>query len=125
MVGDWSPEAGTSSVGGSRARNDVTAIFVANDQMALGVLSALHEAGRRVPEDVSVVGFDGSPQGEFFNPPLTTVRQNYAELGRRSLELLLTEIEVGGSEGPRNDPSRADHPREHRGRASRKLHAVL
>jgi DNA-binding LacI/PurR family transcriptional regulator len=77
------------------ARPDVTAIFVANDQMALGVLRALHDAGRRVPQDVSVVGFDDSPHGEFFNPPLTTVRQNHAELGRRSLELLLTEIEVG------------------------------
>ena len=78
-------------------RRDVTAILVANDQMALGVMHALFEAGRRVPEDVSVVGFDGSPQGEFFNPPLTTVRQNYAEMGRRSLQLLLSEIEVGGS----------------------------
>ena len=95
VVGDWSPDGGYELGRRLAARNDVTAIFVANDQMALGVLSALHEAGRRVPSDVSVVGFDGSPQGEFFNPPLTTVRQNYAELGRRSLELLLTEIEVG------------------------------
>ena len=95
MVGDWSPDVGYEFGRRLGARMDVTAIFVANDQMALGVLCALHEAGRRVPHDVSVVGFDGSPQGEFFNPPLTTVRQNYAELGRRSLELLLTEIEVG------------------------------
>ena len=94
MVGDWSPDAGYELGCRLAARTDVTAIFVANDQMALGVLRALDEAGRHVPQDVSVVGFDGSPQGEFFNPPLTTVRQDYAELGRRSVELLLSEIEV-------------------------------
>ena len=95
MVGDWSPDVGYELGRRLGARTDVTAVFVANDQMALGVLRALHEAGRRVPQDVSVVGFDGSPEGEFFNPPLTTVRQDYAELGRRSLELLISEIEVG------------------------------
>ena len=95
MFGDWSPDSGYELGCRLAARPDVTAIFVANDQMALGVLRALHEAGRRVPQDVSVVGVDDSPHGEFFNPPLTTVRQNHAELGRRSLELLLTEIEVG------------------------------
>jgi DNA-binding LacI/PurR family transcriptional regulator len=95
MIGDWSPDVGYELGRRLGSRTDVTAIFVANDQMALGVLRALHEAGRRVPKDVSVVGFDGSTQGEFFNPPLTTVRQDYTELGRRSLELLLTEIEVG------------------------------
>jgi DNA-binding LacI/PurR family transcriptional regulator len=97
MVGDWSAEVGYGLGRRLALRKDVTAIFVANDQMALGVMHALFEAGRRVPEDVSVVGFDGSPQGEFFNPPLTTVRQNYAEMGRRSLRLLLSEIEAGSN----------------------------
>lgn len=97
MVGDWSAEEGYELGRRLALRRDVTAILVANDQMALGVISALFQAGRRVPEDVSVVGFDGLPQGEFFNPPLTTVRQNYAEMGRRSLQLLLSEIEVGGN----------------------------
>ena len=95
MAGDWSPECGYELGRRLGSRLDVTAIFVANDPMALGVLRALHESGRRVPEDVSVVGFDGSPHGEFFSPPLTTVRQNYAELGLRSLDLLLAEIEAG------------------------------
>jgi DNA-binding LacI/PurR family transcriptional regulator len=95
MVGDWSPDAGYELGRRLATRMDVTAIFVANDQMALGVLHALHQAGRRVPCDVSVVGFDASPQAEFFNPPLTTVRQDYNELGRRGLELLLTAIEDG------------------------------
>jgi DNA-binding LacI/PurR family transcriptional regulator len=95
MVGDWSPDAGYELGRRLATRMDVTAIFVANDQMALGVLHALHQAGRRVPCDASVVGFDASPQAEFFNPPLTTVRQDYNELGRRGLELLLTAIEDG------------------------------
>ena len=94
MLGDWSPDVGYELGRRLGVRADVTAIFVANDRMALGVLSALHETGRRVPEDVSVVGFDGSSEGEFFDPPLTTVRQNFSEMGRRSLELLLSEIEA-------------------------------
>jgi len=97
MVGDWSAEMGYEHGRRLASRRDVTAVFAANDQMALGVMHAMFEAGRRVPEDVSVVGFDGTPQGEFFNPPLTTVRQNYAEMGRRSLHLLLSEIEVGNN----------------------------
>ena len=70
----------------------LTAIFCASDQLALGVLRALHEAGRRVPEDVSVVGFDGAPDGAHYLPPLTTVRQDFAELGRLSLGLLLAQL---------------------------------
>ena len=57
--------------------------------MALGVMRALHEAGRRVPDDVSIVGFDDMPEAAYFTPPLTTVRQDFDELGRRSLALLL------------------------------------
>ena len=97
MVGDWSAGVGYELGRRLALRRDVTAILVANDQMALGVMHALSEAGRRVPEDVSIVGFDGSPHGEFFNPPLTIVRQNYAELGRRSLRLLMSEIELGSN----------------------------
>jgi DNA-binding LacI/PurR family transcriptional regulator len=97
MAGDWSAEAGYELGRRLALRRDVTAVFAASDQMALGVMHALFEAGRRVPQDVSVVGFDGSPHGEFFNPPLTTVRQNYTEMGRRSLQLLLSEIEVSSN----------------------------
>ena len=68
---------------------EVTAVFVANDQMALGLLRALHEAGRSVPDDVSVVGFDDIPEAAFFTPPLTTVRQDFIEIGRQSFHLLL------------------------------------
>ena len=58
-------------------------MFLANDQMALGLLAALHEEGLAVPDDVSVVGFDDLPEAPYFTPPLTTVRQDFAELGRR------------------------------------------
>jgi DNA-binding LacI/PurR family transcriptional regulator len=86
--GDWSAMSGYQ-VGRSLAREpDVTAVFVANDQMALGVMRALHQRGRRVPEDVSVVGFDDLPESEFFLPALTTVRQDFAELGQRAMNVL-------------------------------------
>ena len=64
-------------------------MFVANDQMALGVLRALTSPGRRVPEDVSVVGFDDLPEAAYFTPPLTTVRQDFVELGTRAIGLIL------------------------------------
>ncbi|HTU86993.1 MAG TPA: substrate-binding domain-containing protein [Solirubrobacteraceae bacterium] len=94
IPGDGSSERGYELGRRLAARPDVTAIFAASDQMALGVLRALSEARRRVPEEVSVIGFGGIPEGEFFKPPLTTVRQNFAEMGRRGAELLRAEIEV-------------------------------
>jgi DNA-binding LacI/PurR family transcriptional regulator len=99
LVGDWSSESG-HELGLELARNpDVTAIFAANDQMALGVLRALHEAGRPVPADVSVVGFDDMEESRSFWPPLTTVRQFFGEVGRRSVEALLHEVEGGQPRG--------------------------
>jgi ABC-type sugar transport system substrate-binding protein len=59
-------------------RADVTAIFAANDQMALGVMRALHEIGRDIPGDISIVGFDDMAEARSFWPPLTTVRQDFA-----------------------------------------------
>jgi DNA-binding LacI/PurR family transcriptional regulator len=90
--GDWSAESGYWA--GKRIAGDtsITAVFVANDQMALGVLHALHESGRRVPQDISVVGFDDIPECAFFQPPLTTVRLNFAELGRRCVARLMDLI---------------------------------
>ncbi|MGW2153834.1 LacI family DNA-binding transcriptional regulator [Nonomuraea sp. NPDC001699] len=89
LRGDWSARSGYQ-LGRRLAENpDVTAVFVANDQMALGVLRALREAGRRVPEDVSVAGFDDIPESAYFWPPLTTVRQDFGEVGRHAFHLLL------------------------------------
>jgi DNA-binding LacI/PurR family transcriptional regulator len=93
LVGDWSPRAGYELGRRLMDSPDVTAVFVANDQMALGLLRLLHEQGRKLPHDVSVVGFDDVPEAAFFTPPLTTVRQDFLEMGRRSLHLLLAEIE--------------------------------
>jgi DNA-binding LacI/PurR family transcriptional regulator len=95
LAGDWSARAGYDL--GRRLSTDsaVTAIFVANDQMALGVLRAMHEANRKIPAEVSVVGFDDIPESPYFMPPLTTVRQDFGELGSRSLRLLLRTIEAG------------------------------
>ncbi|MCW2778701.1 MAG: transcriptional regulator, LacI family [Frankiales bacterium] len=92
LRGDWSPASGYDA-GRHLARTDVTAVFAANDQMALGVLRALWEQGRRVPEDVSVVGVDDIPEASYFSPPLTTVRQDFRELGRQGLSALLAQVE--------------------------------
>lgn len=92
VIGDWSPRAGYELGRRLMESSDVTAVFVANDQMALGLLRLLHEQGRRIPQDVSIVGFDDVPEAAFFTPPLTTVRQDFLEMGRRSLHLLLDEI---------------------------------
>ena len=95
LFGDWSARAGYEhgrALGGDPA---VTAIFAANDQMALGVLRAMHEAGREIPAQVSVVGFDDIPEAPYLMPPLTTVRQDFDEVGSRSLHLLLARIETG------------------------------
>ncbi|WP_204034941.1 LacI family DNA-binding transcriptional regulator [Micromonospora qiuiae] len=96
VPGDWTACTGYEQ--GVRLARDpsVRAIFCASDQLALGVLRALHEAGRSVPDEVSVVGFDGIPDAAQFLPPLTTVRQDFAELGRRSLGLLLPQLDRVG-----------------------------
>jgi DNA-binding LacI/PurR family transcriptional regulator len=97
LVGDWSPRAGYEL--GRRISHEpsVSAVFVANDQMALGLLRAMHEAGREVPGELSVVGFDDIPEASYFLPPLTTVRQDFNEMGTRSLRLLLRTIDTGES----------------------------
>ena len=95
LIGDWSPRAGYKLGQKLSGNLDVTAVFVANDQMALGLLRAMHEAGRDIPGELSVVGFDDIPEAAYFQPPLTTVRQDFIEMGRRSLTLLLRTIETG------------------------------
>jgi len=91
--GDWTVESGYEIGRELAQRPEVTAVFAANDQMALGIMRALHEAGREIPGDVSVVGFDDMAEAEAFWPPLTTVHQDFTEIGRRSIQMLLQEIE--------------------------------
>jgi len=93
--GDWSSDSGYRAGLTLRERHDITAVFVANDEMALGLLHALAEAGRRVPEEVSVVGYDDNPDAAHYRPPLTTVRQDLAEIGRRSVRALTAALETG------------------------------
>ncbi|MEO3872977.1 LacI family DNA-binding transcriptional regulator [Nonomuraea sp. B12E4] len=95
LVGDWSPHAGYEAGKSLAAMDGVTAVFTANDQMALGVLRALSEEGVRVPGQISVVGFDDIPESEFFSPPLTTVRQDFDVVGRHCIEVLLRQIDAG------------------------------
>jgi DNA-binding LacI/PurR family transcriptional regulator len=89
MAADWSAATGYDLGLRIAADDSVTAVFCANDPMALGLLRALSEQGRRVPEDISVVGFDDIPESSYFLPPLTTVRQHFGELGRRALDALV------------------------------------
>lgn len=93
--GDWGPRSGYEA--GLRLAGDpaVTAVFAGNDQMALGVVRALQDSGRAVPREVSVVGFDDIPEAEFVGPGLTTIRQNFAEVGRRSITHLLALVAGG------------------------------
>ena len=89
---DWSAAAGYSAGQMLARMPEVTAVFAANDHLALGLLRALHERGRRVPRDVSVVGFDDVPEAAFFIPPLTTVRPDFDAVAAAGLSLLLAQI---------------------------------
>ncbi|GAA1302990.1 LacI family transcriptional regulator [Planotetraspora silvatica] len=99
LPGDWSPRSGyTAGRHLAGMADQISAVFVANDQMALGVLRAFTEEGVRVPDQISIVGFDDIPESEFFSPPLTTVRQDFGAVGRHSIDVLLGQIEEGAAE---------------------------
>lgn len=93
--GDWTAASGHEEGAALAARPDVSAVFAANDQMALGLLRALAEAGRAVPDDVAVVGFDDIADAADYLPPLTTVRQDFDELGERTVTALISAIDGG------------------------------
>ena len=88
-VGSFTEEGGYEAARSLLATHEFTAVFAANDLSALGVLSALAGAGRRVPDDVSVVGFDDLRLSRYMTPPLTTVHQPAGEIARHATELLL------------------------------------
>ncbi|GAA2231991.1 LacI family DNA-binding transcriptional regulator [Herbiconiux moechotypicola] len=100
--GDWSAAAGYAAAPELLDRG-VTAVFSANDQMALGMLHAAFDAGLDVPRDLSVVGFDDAPESAHYRPPLTTVRQRFDEVGRLAVARLLGEPE--GSAPPAAPPA--------------------
>ena len=91
LVGDWLAASGDAAGRELLADRAATAVFVGNDQMALGLLHACAEAGVRVPEELSVVGFDDIPEAAYFTPPLTTVRQDFDALGR---DVMATVLDV-------------------------------
>jgi DNA-binding LacI/PurR family transcriptional regulator len=92
LEGDWSASSGYALGGRLAEEPRLTAVFCGNDTMALGVVRALAERGLRVPEDVSVVGFDDVPEAGFYLPPLTTVRQDFGEVGRQALSTLVDRM---------------------------------
>ncbi|HVO41435.1 MAG TPA: substrate-binding domain-containing protein [Aggregatilineales bacterium] len=100
-IGNWSAQSGYEAAyrlcsAGIR----FTALVVGNDQMALGAIRALRECGQRVPDDISVVGFDDIPEAAYFDPPLTTVRQDFAAMGQQAVAYLVQII---------NDPHTPAH----------------
>ncbi|MDR7276211.1 LacI family DNA-binding transcriptional regulator [Catenuloplanes atrovinosus] len=97
LTGDWSADSGYAAGLQLAADPSCTAVFASNDQMALGLLRAFHERGLAVPGRISVVGFDDIPESRNFLPPLTTVHQDFAEMGRRCVQMVLRQIRNEGT----------------------------
>ncbi len=94
VEGDWSATSGFEAVAKLCARGiNFTALFAQNDRMAIGAIRALRERGARVPQDVSVIGFDDLPLASYFDPPLTTMRQDMFGIGREAARLLIRALE--------------------------------
>jgi LacI family transcriptional regulator len=98
--GNWSAASGEQAIGPLLdAYPEMDALFVANDQMALGVLQVACRRGIRVPQDLAVVGFDGIPEAAYYWPPLTTVYQDLRELGCTAVRELSRAVEAGHDMG--------------------------
>ncbi|MHB8748706.1 MAG: LacI family DNA-binding transcriptional regulator [Aggregatilineales bacterium] len=92
--GDWTATSGYEAMQQLLDTGaDFSAVVAGNDQMALGAMRALRERGLGIPGDVSIVGFDDLPEAAYFEPPLTTIRQDFAGLGKQSVEYLIQMIE--------------------------------
>jgi len=95
VEGDWTPPSGDVGLHTLVDRNpEMDAVFVSNDQMALGALQAARRLGLRVPEDLGIVGYDDIPEAAYFYPPLTTVRQNGRELGALAVDQMKALIDA-------------------------------
>ncbi|GLI26676.1 LacI family transcriptional regulator [Agromyces rhizosphaerae] len=108
IEGEWLPDSGYAAGVELAADATATAVFVGNDQMALGLLHALRDAGRRVPDDLSVVGFDDEPEAAHFAPPLTTLRQDFDALGRDTMSLVAELLAGPGASA--SQPASVDDP---------------
>ncbi|MFL6075910.1 MAG: LacI family DNA-binding transcriptional regulator [Mycobacteriales bacterium] len=100
VPGGWTARAGYEAGRRLAADREVTAVLCGNDDLALGVMHALREAGRAIPDSVSVVGFDDIPSAAFYAPPLTTVRLDFAGLGRDCFALLQHVLEPANAPPP-------------------------
>ncbi len=100
LEGDWSPESGYRQGQIIAMIPDVTAVFAASDEMAFGLIKALRERGRGVPEDVSIVGVDDIALAAYCHPPLTTVRQDFYQSGEAAVALLLDAGDGGSVSAP-------------------------
>lgn len=96
VLGDWRAPSGYAAGLRICEMPETTAVFAANDQMAIGVLRALHECGRRVPQDISIVGFDDVPEAAYLIPPLTTIQQDFDAVGRRAITAVTQAIDDTG-----------------------------
>ena len=95
----WDPHSGSQAAQHRLARDPkVTAVLCGNDDLAIGVMRAIHQAGRAIPDDVSVVGFDDTPFSAFYIPALTTVRQDFAALGKACFAKLLSLLDANASQ---------------------------
>ncbi|HLE80330.1 MAG TPA: substrate-binding domain-containing protein, partial [Dehalococcoidia bacterium] len=105
VEGNWSSASGSQAIEKLVASYpEMDAIFVANDQMALGVLQYACRYGLRVPEDLGVVGFDNIPEAAYFWPPLSTVQQDQFNVGRVAVEEVIKIIESGWQGEERIEP---------------------
>jgi DNA-binding LacI/PurR family transcriptional regulator len=93
VEGDWSAASGYAAAHRLLSTGPVTAVFSANDDMAIGLIRALSERGLSVPDEVSVVGFDDIPTAGYLNPPLTTIAAEHARCAERGLEALVRAVE--------------------------------
>jgi DNA-binding LacI/PurR family transcriptional regulator len=105
VQGGWDPRSGYLAGRVLAADPGVTAVLCGNDDLAVGVIRAMHEASRAIPDSVSVVGFDDTPHAEFLTPALTTVRLDFVELGRACVALLRPFLD------PRPVPGHGPRPR--------------
>lgn len=91
--GDWTPSSGERSIRMLLEWHpEMDAVFICNDQMALGAMKVARKLGRQIPDDLAIVGYDNMPESPYFSPALTTVRQGITEMGYRGVEQLLAWI---------------------------------
>lgn len=93
LPGDWTSESGYRAGRTLAAIPEATAVFVSSDEMAFGVMRALHEAGRTVPDDVSIVSVDDIALAAYASPALTTVRQPFEAVGAAAARRVISQIE--------------------------------